>query len=53
MVGTERQPPKQKTQWSKKGRIRLMRYANVKKQSQDEKQNQKTTLITLKTLFPL
>ena len=34
---------KQITQWSKKWCIRLMRYADIKKASDDERQNQTTT----------
>ena len=46
--------PKQITQWSKKWCIRLMRYADIKKASEDEWQNQTTqqTLITSKNLCP-
>ena len=43
LVHERKDNPKQITQWSKKRCIRLMRYANIKKASQDERQNQTTT----------
>ena len=42
-VWTKRYPPKQITQWSKNWNIKLLWYANIKKASQDEQQNQPTT----------